>query len=132
MRIIMIRSTMMALVVAAAMITSRSVWAAAQVTDEKPVEQVAEAKSDVGAGKILVADAKSGTITIRHKKENKTFTVAPDCKFNGFEKKDATLADVKAGDRAKVLYTQEGDKLVARQIDRAESKKDAQKAPKEK
>jgi Cu/Ag efflux protein CusF len=122
---------MNALVVAAALITSRSLWAAAPVTDEK-AEQAAEAKSNVCAGKVLVADAKTGTITIRHKKENKTFTVASDCKFNGFEKKDATLADLKTGDRAKVTYAQEADKLVAHQIDRAESKKDAQKTPKEK
>ena len=125
-----VRGAMIVVVVIAVMAVSGSAWAAAQVADEKPAETTA-AKSDTCTGKILVVDAKTSTITIRRKKENKTFAVAPDCKFSGFEKKDATLADLKTGERAKVLYTQEGDKLVARQIEHAESKKDAQKAPKE-
>ena len=130
MKMTAVRCAMIVFVMALVMTISGSAWAAAQVTDEKPAETVAT-KSDVCAGKILVVDAKTSTITIRHKKENKTFAVASDCKFSGFEKKDATLADLKTGDRAKLMYTQDGDKLVARQIEHAESKKGAQKKTKE-
>ena len=67
-------------------------------------------------GKIEAVDATAGTITIKHKKESKTFTVAPDCKFTGEGEKKLTLAEMRVGDTVKVSYTQEGDKVLAHHV----------------
>ena len=102
---------------------SQSVRAA----DEKAAAPVAP-KSDVYTGKIQAVDVTASTIIIQHKKDTKTFAVAPDCKFTGAGKK-VTLADLKVGDHVKVTYTQEGDKSVAHHIGHVDVKPKTEEAP---
>ncbi|HUI05877.1 MAG TPA: hypothetical protein VL486_02615 [Verrucomicrobiae bacterium] len=107
----LVRCAMAACVAAVALTVGHS----ARAADEKPAA-TAMAKSEVLVGKIESVDTTAGTITIKHKKETKTFTVASDCKITGAGNKKATLADLKAGDHIKVTYTEEGDKAVAHLI----------------
>ena len=119
----LVRYAMVVCVAAVALTASQSVRAA----DEKAAAPVAP-KSDAYSGKIEAVDVTASTITIQHKKETKTFAVAPDCKFSGAGKK-VTLADLKIGDRVKVTYTQEGDKLIAHHIGHIDLKKKTEEAP---
>jgi Cu/Ag efflux protein CusF len=86
-------------------------------------------KKETLSGKIAAVDTAASTIAIKHKKETKTFTVAPDCTFGGVGEKKVTLADLKIGDAVKVVYTQEGDKMVAHHIGHVDVKKKAEEAP---
>ena len=102
---------------------------AVRAADEKAAATAA-AKSATLTGKIEAVDTTAGTITLKHKKETKIFTVAPDCKFAGAGKK-VTLADLKVGDHVKVTYTQEGDKMVAHHVGHVDVKK-TEEAPQQK
>ena len=137
----------MALCVAALALTaSQSGRAAVKVAEEKAVapaavnsnaQEVAKENAAPPAkvksiglnGTIEATDLKAGTITIKHKAERKTFTVARDCEVTGAENRKVTLADLVIGERVKVKYTQEGAKLVAHQISHIEKKKKAEEAP---
>ena len=125
----MVRYAMAVCVAAVTLLATQSVRAA----DEKAAPPAAPAapvvpKGDTYTGKIQAVDVKASTITIDHKKDSKTFTVAPDCKFTGAGKK-VTLADLKIGDHVKVTYTQEGDKLLAHHVGHVDVKKKTEEAP---
>ena len=119
----LVRCAMAVCVAVGALTASQAVRAA----DEKAAAP-AVVKTDTLTGKIEATDVKASTITIQHKKETKTFAVAPDCKFSGAGKK-VTLADLKVGDHVKVTYTQEGDKLTAHHIGHIDLKKKTDEAP---
>jgi Cu/Ag efflux protein CusF len=120
----LVRYIMAVCVAVVALTVSQSVRAA----DEKAAATAA-AKSIFLNGKIEAVDVKASTITIKHKKETKTFTVATDCKFTGAGDKKVTLADLAIGDQVKVTYTQEGDKSVAHHIGHVDLKKKTDEAP---
>ena len=117
----LVRYVMALCVAAVALTASQSVRAA----DEKAAAP-AVAHLDTLTGKVEATDVKASTITIKHEKESKTFTVAPDCKFSpAGDKGDkkVTLAHLVIGDQVHVTYAQEGDKLVAHHIHRLAQKK---------
>lgn len=118
MKLAALRFAVIVVALSAAPMTSRPVWAG----DGAPAEEPGAATSDMCIGKLHAIDAEKCTVTIRHKKENTTFTVAADCQFIGYDKDDATLADLKVGDRARVSWTEEGDEQVAHQIEHAVTK----------
>lgn len=94
----------------------------ARAADAAAAEEPGAVTSDTCVGRIHAVDAEAHTITIRHKKENTTFTVADDCRFVGYDKEDVTLADLKVGDRARVSWAQDGDSQVAHRIEHAVTK----------
>ena len=94
----------------------------ARAADEKATATDVAKKTTMG-GKIEAVDAAAGTITLKHKKETKVFTVAKDCTFGGADDKHITLADLKIGDSVKIAYTTEGDKLVAHHVGHVDAKK---------
>jgi hypothetical protein len=140
-----VRYVMVFCVAAVALTASQSVRAAAKVAEEEAAapevksnaQEVAEgkaaapagAKSNALNGDIEATDLKARTITINHKKQRKTFTVAPDFEVTGAGNKKVTLADLVIGERVKVKYTQEGDKLVAHHIGHVEKKQKTEEAP---
>ena len=119
----LVRCAMTVCVAAVALTAAQAVRAA----DEKAAAPAAP-KNEMYVGKIQAVDVKASTITIQHKKDTKTFSVAPDCKFSGAGKK-VTLADLKVGDHVKVTYTQEGDNLTAHHIGHIEVRKKSEEAP---
>jgi Cu/Ag efflux protein CusF len=77
---------------------------------EKPKEHQA-------TGTITAVDVKAGTVTIEHKKESKTFSVAPDVKFGSEgEKVKMSIAELKVGDKVTIHYTEDGSKMIAHKI----------------
>ena len=83
-------------------------------------------------GKITAVDAKAGTITIDHKKESKTFTVAPDIKFGSEgENVKMNISTLKIGDKVTIHYTEDGGKMMAHKIGHVDlsKKKGAAAAP---
>ena len=140
-------------VAAVALTASQSVRAAVKVTEEVAEEKAAapavvqsnaeevakenaappaKVKSNALNGNIEATDVKARTITIKHKEERKTFTLAPDCEVTGAENKKATLASLVIGERVKVKYTQVGDKLVAHHIGHVDKKKKSEETSKAK
>lgn len=79
-------------------------------------------------GEITAVDATAGTLTIKGGKAgDKTFTVTVDTKIVGFGD-TAKLADLKAGEKVHVAYTEDAGKMTATKIAKVEPK--APKAPK--
>lgn len=67
-------------------------------------------------GELVSVDATAGTCTLKKKDKegkevSKTFKCAADCKVTGADDKPATMADLKAGQKVTVSFTEEGDKL---------------------
>ena len=95
---------------------------AAFTEDAVSAEETEAATSETTAGKIQAIDAEAREITIKHKKENTTFTVAADCEFIGYEKEGMTLADLTIGERTRISWVKEGDKQVVHQIEHVVAK----------
>ncbi len=89
----------------------------------------AKVKRNALNGNIEATNVKARTITIKHKEERKTFTLAPDCEVTGAGGRKVTLASLVIGERVKVKYTQEGDQLVAHHIGHVDKKKKTEEAP---
>jgi Cu/Ag efflux protein CusF len=102
----LIRCVMAVCIATVALTAAQAVQAATEKTGKK----------ESFSGKIESTDVSGATITIKHKQETKTFAVAPDCTFHGAKNGKITLADLKVGDQVRVVYTQEGGKLVAHHI----------------
>jgi Cu/Ag efflux protein CusF len=85
-------------------------------------EKPARPKQQQFTGFIESVNTGAGTITVKHstrKDTVQTFKLAADCKFATADKKDATIADFKAGDKILVRYEQDGDTAVAKRINTA-------------
>ena len=67
-------------------------------------------------GTIESVDAKAGTVIVKKGQEGKTFKVGEKTKYSTSDKKEATIADLKVGDKVLVSYTEEGGALMARKI----------------
>ena len=74
-------------------------------------------------GEIVSVDATANTIVAKNTKvESQGFTVTADTKIAVGAKTDATLADLKAGDKVMVVYVEDGGKLIAKKITKKEAK----------
>ncbi len=67
-------------------------------------------------GAIASVDSSAGTVTVKKGDESKTFKAGDKTKCSTGDKKDAAIADLKAGDKVTVSYTGEGDVLTALRI----------------
>ncbi len=81
-----------------------------------PAPKPEKAKRQAFTGLIESIDAKAGTVIVKKGTESKTFKVSEKAKFSTADKKDATLADIKVGDKVKVAYTDESGVLTAHRI----------------
>ena len=113
-----LRLALLFVALTAAPMTSR----AAFTEDAVSAEETEAATSETTAGKIQAIDAEAREITIKHKKENTTFTVSADCEFIGYEKEGMTLADLTIGERTRISWVKEGDKQVVHQIEHVVAK----------
>jgi uncharacterized protein DUF5666 len=77
--------------------------------------QAGRAADEVHEGKVIAVGSDTITVLDQRDDDNDKFTVTSATKitYNG---KPAKLNEIHAGDRAKVVATQEGDKLIAKEI----------------
>jgi ribosomal protein S1 len=79
-------------------------------------------------GSVTAVDAKANTLTVKGKKGD--VAVSTDAKTTVMAGKDKkTLADVKAGDKVTVKYTEADGKNVAKSVSIAPAKAEEKKAP---
>ena len=121
---------------AAAMALSSAVYAEGEAAPkkEKAAKAAGEAKkTSQFTGDITAVDEAAGTLSVKHsvKDETKSFKCAADCKVATAEKKDATIADLKVGDKVLVIFAEEGGAAVAKKIGPAKAAA-AKKDPAEK
>lgn len=112
---------------AVAVALSSSTFAADQGA-AKP-EKAAEVKIKTHAftGEITAVDAKANSLTAKNAKdESKTFK-AEGAKVKTADKPDATLADLKVGDKVLVVYVEDNGALVAKKIGPVPVKKEGEK-----
>jgi Cu/Ag efflux protein CusF len=94
--------------------------------DGKKAEKKADKPRQL-TGEITAVDPTAGTVTINSKKEgSKTFSVTATTKFGG-EGKDITIADLKAGDKVTIHYTEADSKLVASKVGKVDPTKEKKK-----
>ncbi|MCG3149064.1 MAG: hypothetical protein PCFJNLEI_02522 [Verrucomicrobiae bacterium] len=86
--------------------------------EEKKAEKK---KTDMVRGEIEAVDAKAGTVTIKGKKESKTFVVNADTDLAGLGK-DIKFADLKVGDKVNVHFKPDTTPLVATKIGHIDAK----------
>jgi Cu/Ag efflux protein CusF len=100
---------------------------AADQTAAKP-EKAAEVKIKTHAftGEITAVDAKANSLTAKNAKDDSKTFKAEGAKVATADKKDATLADLKVGDKVLVVYVEENGVAIAKKI----SPPKAPKAPK--
>jgi Cu/Ag efflux protein CusF len=67
-------------------------------------------------GLIESIDAKAGTVIVKKDTASKTFKIGEKTKYATADKKEATVADIKVGDKVKVAYTEEGGVATAHKI----------------
>lgn len=84
--------------------------------EAKKEAKAEKAKSHQFTGEITAVDAAAKTVTLKNKKdETKTFA-ADAAKVATGDKKEASLADLKVGDKVVASYVEEGGKNVASKI----------------
>lgn len=100
----------------------------AQEAAEKKTEKP---KQKAYTGSIVSVDSKDNAVTlskkVKDKEETMTFTCAADCKMMVAGKKDATLADLKVGDKITCHYTDEGGKMMCHKMETPAEKKEMEK-----
>ena len=67
-------------------------------------------------GLIESIDAKAGTVIVKKDTASRTFKIGEKTKYATADKKEATVADIKVGDKVKVAYTEEGGVATAHKI----------------
>jgi Cu/Ag efflux protein CusF len=67
-------------------------------------------------GLVESIDAKAETVIVKKDTESKTFKIGEKTKFSTADKKDATIADIKVGDKVKVAYTEDNGVAMAHRI----------------
>jgi len=95
---------------------------------KKEAKVAASGKDSTGV--ITAVDAAKGTLTIKHKDVEKTFTIDATTKIVTTDKPVATLADLKVGEKIKVAYTEEAGKITVVKITQAKEKAKAAAADK--
>jgi Cu/Ag efflux protein CusF len=81
-----------------------------------PAKPKATPKPPSASGEITAVDAKAGTLSIKNKDGVLNFTIAKDCKISTADKPDATVSDLKVGDKVRVVYSEEAGAKVAQKI----------------
>lgn len=90
-----------------------TVWFAAPVQAAKDPNKPKPEPVSV-SGTIEAVDGTAGTLTVKTDTDSKSFTASPKCKVKTADKKkDATLSDLKVGDKVMVQYTEKKNKLTA-------------------
>ena len=79
-------------------------------------EKAAKPAAHVFTGVIDSIDATGNTLAVKKGDESKTFSVNGDTKISTADKKEAALADLKAGDKVMVSFVETDGKLVAKKI----------------
>lgn len=83
--------------------------------------------TDAFHGEIEAVDVKAGTVTIKGKKDSKTFVVNADTDLTGIGK-EAKLADLKVGEKVNVHIKPDSTPLVATKIGHIAAKAKKEKA----
>ena len=87
----------------------------ARAEDNAPKKAATSAKHDF-TGAITAVDATAGTLTVKKKDVSKDFTCGADCKVSTPTNDKAALADLKTGDKVKVVYVEKDGKDTAQKI----------------
>ncbi len=104
---------MKSLIAALSLVAVSIAFTSASFAADKPEKP----KDHAFTGVIVSVDATACNVVVKNKKDDsKTFTVNDKTKYATVDKKDATLADLKAGDKVMVQFVEEGDKLIAKKI----------------
>jgi len=106
----LLRATMVLSIVAVAFAFT------APVRAEEGTTPPPKAKKQQFTGIVESIDAKAGTAIIKKGTESKTFKIGEKTKYATSDKKDATVADIKVGDKVKVAYSEEGGVAAAHRI----------------
>lgn len=81
-------------------------------------------------GVVESIDAKAGSAIVKKDAESKTFKIGDKTKYATLDKKEATVADIKVGDKVTVWYTEEGGVLTAAKIGPTDAAKKKEKEEK--
>jgi len=82
-------------------------------------------------GEITAVDAAANSLSVKKDEDTKTFK-AEGAKVATADKKDATLADLKVGDKVTVMYVEDSGAAVAKRIGPAKAPKAKKEKPAEK
>lgn len=96
----------------------------ARAEEEKTGDSAKKPRPKDYTGEVASVDAAAKTITIKKKDETKTFSLAEDAKVSTADKKEAALADIKAGDKVHLKYREVDGKLVASRVGPPKPKKE--------
>ena len=99
----------------------------AEKKEAAPAKEAKKASHKQITGEVTAVDAKANTITVKSKKAEATVSVDEKTKFTP---KGKTIADVKAGEKVMVKYTEADGKNTAKSV-KIEGAKKAQKIAKE-
>ncbi|HCC68292.1 MAG TPA: hypothetical protein DEP99_00160 [Nitrospiraceae bacterium] len=83
--------------------------------EKAPAEKKAPAKARQVTGEVIAIDAKANTVTVRGRKGDVVISVDDKTRI-ALDKEKKTIADIKAGDRIRVRFTEVDKKNVARSI----------------
>ena len=87
---------------------------AARAEGEKKADKP---KPHQATGEITAVDTKANTVTIKHKTDSMTFTLAPDVKFgSGGENVNLNISNLKVGDKVTIHYTEDSGKMIAHKV----------------
>ncbi len=81
-----------------------------------PAQAPAKPKRQAFTGLVESIDAKAGSLVVKKGTESKTFKIVEKTRYATADKKDATAADIKVGDKVKVGYTEEDGVATAHRI----------------
>jgi Cu/Ag efflux protein CusF len=85
-------------------------------TENATKSDTSKAKRHDLTGEITAVDATAGTLSVKKGDETVSLTIGKNCKVVTADKKDATVADLKVGDKVTVVYVEEDGAKVAKKI----------------
>lgn len=103
-----IRITTLATMVAVGLAFATSSFAA----DKKEGDKKAALKQFTG----VVDSCDAACVKVKKGEESKMFSVTEKTKVVTADKKEAAIADLKAGDKVQISYAEDGDKAIAKRI----------------
>jgi Cu/Ag efflux protein CusF len=81
-------------------------------------------------GLVESIDSTAGTAIVKKDTESKTFKIGEKTKYSTLDKKDATVADIKVGDKVTVAFTEDAGVLTAVKIGPTDTAKRKEKEEK--
>ncbi len=109
----LIRAIAIATVIATGLVFTSATFAAEKAAKG---EKAAKPAAHAFTGVIDAIDAAANTLTVKKGEESKTITVNAETKISAPDKKEATLADLKVGDKVMVNFVDVDGKPVAKKI----------------